>query len=200
MAMLIAAGLVAGVSARAQTASQIAPPPVRRDVPPPQPGELAAPVEAPPSTAIPGGDLRVQVRDVVVAGGLAGMKAPTEAIIAGLKNRTVTVAEVYKAALAIEAAYARSGYILVRVVVPAQDLHDGGDLNLTVVDGFIERIDTSALPANLAAPIAQTLTPWRGKRVSRSVISNGASCWPERRLAPPCERPWRVAANRAAAC
>ena len=159
LGMLMAAGMVSGVSAHAQTASQIAPPPVRRDAPPPQAGALAAPAATAPPAVIPGGDLRVQVRDVVVTGALADMQGPTEAIAAGLKTRTVTVAEVYKAAQEIEAVYARAGYILVRVVVPAQDLRDGGDLRLSVVDGFIERIDTSALPVPLRDPIARTLAP-----------------------------------------
>lgn len=158
-AWLVTAGAFAAVSAHAQTASQIAPPPVRRDLPPPSPGELAAPAAPAPAASVPGADLRVQVRDVIVTGGLDVLRAPTEAITAGLKNHTITVAEAYKAAQDIEAAYARAGYILVRVVVPAQDLHDGGDLRLTVVDGFIERIDTSALPANLRAPIDRTLAP-----------------------------------------
>ena len=158
-AWLIAAGLCAAGAVHAQTASQIAPPPVRRDVPPPSSGELAVPAAPAPATAVPGADLHVQVRDVVVTGGLDGMRGATDAIVAGLKNRVVTVAEIYKAAQDVEAAYARSGYILVRVVVPAQDLHDGGDVHLTVVDGFVERIDTSALPANLRDPIARTLAP-----------------------------------------
>jgi len=156
--MVIIAGLAAGASARAQTASQIAPP-VHREVPPPAAGELAAPPATAPSAAISGGDLRVQVRDVVVTGGLPVLRPATDAITATLKNRTDTVAGIYKAAQDLEAAYARAGYILVRVVVPAQDLHDGGDLRLTVVDGFIERIDTSALPPDIRDPIERTLAP-----------------------------------------
>ena len=160
LALLVAVNvLAAAASVHAQTASQLAPPPVRHDVPPPREGGVAAP-PAPESVApVSGGDLRVKVRDVVVTGGLAALQPRTNAIIAGLRDRVVSVAELYKAADALEAAYARAGYVLVRVIVPAQDLRDGGDVHLAVVDGFIERIDTSALPPQIRDYVARTLAP-----------------------------------------
>src|SRR5665811_2169559 len=56
-------------------------------------------------------------------------------------------------------AYSAAGFALVRVVVPQQKLVNGADVRLVVVDGFIERIDTSALPAGIKARIEQVLLP-----------------------------------------
>ena len=87
------------------------------------------------------------------------MRHQTDRIVAGLRHRIVTVSDLYVAAHDLEMAYARAGYILVRVVVPAQDLRDGGDVTLVVVNGFIERIDTSGLPVQIQDYVARTLAP-----------------------------------------
>jgi hemolysin activation/secretion protein len=115
--------------------------------------------DTPPPAAMSGSDLRVRINDVVVEGGLAGMQGATDVVTSGLVHRVVTVGELYQAAQAIEVAYARAGYILVRVVVPAQDLRDGGDVRLVVVNGFIERVDTSALPPQVRDHVARVLAP-----------------------------------------
>jgi len=49
----------------------------------------------------------------------------------------------------IEQAYATAGYVLARVVVPAQDLTDNGTVRLVVIDGVIERVDVNAVPERL---------------------------------------------------
>jgi len=59
------------------------------------------------------------------------------------------VADLYAAAAQAEAVEARAGRVLLRVAIPQQDLTDGATLRLTVVEGFIERIDTSSLPKSV---------------------------------------------------
>lgn len=159
LALSTAAGVLAAASVQAQTASQIAPPPVRHEVQPLRDGGVSAVPAPEPVSPGSGGNLRVQVRQVVVTGGMASMRDRTAVIASGVSHRLVSVAELYAAAHDLEAAYARAGYILVRVVVPAQDLRDGGDVTLVVVNGFIERIDTSALPPQIRDYVARTLAP-----------------------------------------
>ncbi len=49
-----------------------------------------------------------------------------------------------------------------RVVLPAQQLRDGGDVRLRVVDGLVERVDAAALPPEIRGRIEAVLAPWSG--------------------------------------
>ncbi|MFH6786976.1 MULTISPECIES: ShlB/FhaC/HecB family hemolysin secretion/activation protein [Methylobacterium] len=147
----------------AQTASQITPPsfspPLQR-----QGGAIAIPegagLQAPPGAE----NLSVRVRRLDIQGGLPALAAPTAAIEARLSGRTVSAAEIFAAAQALEQAYAAAGFALVRVVLPAQQLRDGGDVRLLVVDGVIERVDASALPPEIRGRVAAVLAPLVGTR------------------------------------
>ncbi|WP_375454852.1 ShlB/FhaC/HecB family hemolysin secretion/activation protein [uncultured Methylobacterium sp.] len=108
--------------------------------------------------------LTVRVRRVAVEGGLPALAGTTAALQARLSGRTVTAAEIFAAARELEQAYAAQGYALVRVVLPAQQLRDGADVRLTVVDGVIERVDVSALPAEIRDRVAAMLGPVVGER------------------------------------
>lgn len=147
----------------AQTASQITPPSFR----PPPTGNTAG-VSIPDSAGLeaPAGaeKLRVKLADVSVEGGLPDMAEATRKITAGLAHRTVTAAEIFAAARKLETEYGRAGYALVRVVLPAQKLNDGARLRLVVVDGFLERIDTSNLPERIRGRVEATLAPLVGQK------------------------------------
>ncbi|MFA7751987.1 POTRA domain-containing protein, partial [Klebsiella pneumoniae] len=88
----------------------------------------------------------------------------TRAIAGRLEGRTVSAAELFTAARDLEQAYAAAGYALVRVVLPAQALRDGGDLRLLVIDGLIERVETGGLPPEIRERIAAILAPLVGVR------------------------------------
>ena len=153
----------------APTPSQVTP---RELAPPPaflSPSAASTPRIAPPppSGRAPLGaeTLTVTPSHITVEDGLEALAGAEAAATAPLAGRTITVAELYTAADRIEAAYARAGYVLVRVVVPAQELNDGAPARLTVINGFIERIDVSALPVRLRTPVAAALAqlvdrPW----------------------------------------
>lgn len=111
--------------------------------------------------------LVVKVGGFAVEGGFAGMARETGAITAPLAGRTITLAELYAAASAIEAAYARRGYVLARIGVPPQDIAPGGTVRLSVTDGFVEEIDLSGVPAPVRGTVAAVLAPLRGKRQVR---------------------------------
>lgn len=142
----------AAAHAQATAPSSITPPTLR---PPPTGGDSAPALPAPPVLAPPAGsaDLTTRVGAVEVPGAFPAVAAETRAIADTLVGRTVTLAEIYAAASAIEAAHVRRGYILARAVVPPQRIEPGGTIVIRVIDGFIEQVDTAALPARLRAPV-----------------------------------------------
>ncbi len=154
LALLSAAGM-----AQAQTAGQL-----------PQPSQAPAPTQkltgslvfsgAPGLSAPPGADkLSVAIRSVSVEGALPAMKQATARLVARLTGRRVAVSEIFAAASDLEKAYANAGYVLARVVLPAQTLNDGGTLRLVVVNGFVEKIDARAVPAKLRKRLEEVTAP-----------------------------------------
>ena len=108
--------------------------------------------------------MSVTISGVDVEGALEGLEEETRAIEERLVGGPVPVSAIFEAASALEAAYIRYGYILARVVLPAQELRNGDRLRLVVVDGFVERIDTSAVPERIRRRIEQLTAPLVGKR------------------------------------
>ncbi len=80
-----------------------------------------------------------------------------------LVGQRVSGAQIFAAARDLEAAYARAGYVLVRVVLPPQKLVDGSTLELTVVDGYIERIEFNGVPPRVRGRIVRLVGPLTGK-------------------------------------
>ena len=164
-ALSSAALLVSTSAAQAQPAAPIT---VVPPAPPPLAADPATSLAIPETGALqpPEGSerLEVTVGDVTVEGGFPDVARETSAAIEPLKGRRVTLAEIYSAAASIEAAHARKGYILARVAVPPQTLADGAPLRIVVVDGFIEAIDTSALPPAVRRPVERRVAGLIGKR------------------------------------
>lgn len=160
----IAALLSSSVAAMAQTASQItrdsyAPAVLRLRngaISLPSTGGLQTPAGAEALTVTPGG--------LEVEGGLPALADATAAISARIAGRTVSAAELFAAARDLEAAYARAGYLLVRVSLPPQTLRDGEPLRLVVIDGYVEAIDTSTLPPRVRGRVEALLAPLVGRR------------------------------------
>ncbi|MDE2042503.1 MAG: ShlB/FhaC/HecB family hemolysin secretion/activation protein [Alphaproteobacteria bacterium] len=109
-------------------------------------------------------NLSVTLGDVQVAGGFAEVADQTAAIVAHLKGQRVSLKDIYAAASEIEAIHARAGFVLARVSVPSQDLHDGGPLRIVVTDGFIEAVDVSGLPRRVREPVRARVGSLQGKR------------------------------------
>jgi hemolysin activation/secretion protein len=113
----------------------------------------------------PGADaLSITLGDVAVEGAFPELSEQIDVILAKVRNRRVSLSEIYAAASEVEAAHARSGFVLARVSVPPQQLVDGGTLRLLVADGFIESVDTSALPNEIRDATAQRVASLEGKR------------------------------------
>lgn len=147
----------------AQTASEIAPsglqPPLQR---------LQGSVRfsgAPGLGAPEGADrLSVALSGLSVEGGRPELAQATRATEARLTGGRIPVSEIFAAAQDLEAAYAKAGFILARVALPAQTLVDGGRLRLVVVDGFIEQVDGAAVPAPVRPRIDALTQPLSNRR------------------------------------
>jgi hemolysin activation/secretion protein len=124
------------------------------------------------STTIPAaGDssLTVQVGDVQIQDAFPDQAAASEAVIAKVRYRRLSVAQIYAAASELERIYSDAGYPLVRIVVPPQHLTDHGALRFLVVDGFIETIDVSRVPARAQEAVAKRTASLVGRRHLRLV-------------------------------
>lgn len=108
-----------------------------------------------PSAAPEGAQaLRFRLRKVLFSGGFEEPGAAAEALAQPLEGREITVAQLYDLARAVEALYADSGYPLARVTVPPQQLRDGGDARLAVIDGYIEAADVAGVPEAARAVVS----------------------------------------------
>lgn len=162
-ALLALVTITLPVSTLAQTASQVtqpsyAPPAVRA-----VDGGLSLPettgLDAPKGAE----KLRVTPSGLDVAGGKPELAKETVAVETALKGKRVTGAELFAAARKLEEAYARAGYVLVRVSLPPQTIKDGKPLKLVVTSGRVEAIDASALPDAVRKRIESVLAPLIGK-------------------------------------
>lgn len=150
-------------STLAQTASQITP----RSFEPPLQGRgggIVIPQGAGPEAPAGADKLSVRIKAVRIDGGLPALAGKEREIRASLSGRRVSAAALFDAAKQLEQAYIAAGYGLVRVVLPAQSLVDGATLRLQVIDGFVERLDTSRLPPAIRARIDALLGPLVGRR------------------------------------
>ena len=154
--------ILTSAPALSQSASQLTPksfaPPIQATLG----GGLA--IGGGPGLETPAGadKLFVTLSGVTVDGGLGNLADAETVLRAKLNGKKISGADVFAAARDLEAAYARAGYVLVRVVLPKQKLINGAKLKLVVVDGFIERIDVKDVPEPVRRHIADMLAPLQG--------------------------------------
>ena len=117
-------------------------------------------VDAPSETA----NEKLLIGSVVLKDGLPQMAQSNQDFVEGLKGKTLTLKKIYEAATALEQAYARAGYIFVRVVVPPQRLRDGGVITFGVVNGFIEKVLADKVPAHYRDMVKARLLPLIDRR------------------------------------
>jgi hemolysin activation/secretion protein len=163
-ALLAAIGLSAGSMSAAQSASQITPhsfaPPIQgsADAAGFSIGELSG-LETPE-----GADkLFVTLSSVVVTDESPALAEVGAHVRANLAGKRVSGADIFASARELEAAYAKAGYVLVRVILPPQDLVDGATLTLNVLDGYIERIETKNISSRMRRRIERLVAPLVGK-------------------------------------
>lgn len=129
-------------------------PPATIELPQSRPGEVPAGADT----------VAVTIMRVDVEGGYPEMAAATDAIVAPIAGHKGTVGDLFRAAGALERAYADAGYFLARVVVAKQRVDEGGIFHITVVEGFIEAIDASAVPGRARRPVLARMASVIGER------------------------------------
>lgn len=154
--------IVSPALAIAQTASQITPPSFRPNLE--RQGGFALPGAPGLATPLGAEKLFVKLSGVSIRGGLPQLAAATVALEARLTGQRVSGADIFAAARDLEAAYAKAGFVLVRVILPPQQLTDGTRLKLVVVEGFIERIETRDVPERVRQRINTLVGPLTGRR------------------------------------
>lgn len=161
----LASGLVAPCAQAQQTVSPVT---VTPSTLAPEHRDTGFQVDIPEAGALrpPAGaqGMVVALGAVHVDGSFPEVADPVEAVVDHLRNRRVTLAEIYAAASQIEEIHARAGYVLARVSVPPQQLADGGDLRLTVTDGFVESVDVSGLPQRVRGAVRARTRALEGQR------------------------------------
>jgi hemolysin activation/secretion protein len=101
---------------------------------------------------------------VEIKGTFLELDTETRALAHTVEGHRVTVAQVYEFANALEQAYARAGYILVRVTVPQQKLNDHGRLLIVIVDGFVEKVQVDNVPDLVRALVSARMASLVGRR------------------------------------
>lgn len=101
--------------------------------------------QAPPGSE----QIGITLSGVTLEGGFPQMAAANAAFEQRLTRGRIPVSELFTATADLEAGYAQAGYVLARIVLPQQTLRDGGNLRVSVVDGFVESVDTSQAPPEI---------------------------------------------------
>ena len=101
---------------------------------------------------------------VVIKGTFPELDTETRALVRTVEGHRVTVAQVYEFANALEQAYARAGYVLVRVTVPQQKLNDHERLQIVIVDGFVEKVQIDNVPDRVRALVSARMASLVGRR------------------------------------
>lgn len=102
---------------------------------------------------------RLTLAGIALEGGVEAINARAETH-APAPGTHITLDAVYAYASRLQQLYFESGYPLVRVTIPAQDIDAAGaTIRVMIVNGYVDRIDTSALPGRVEGQVARMLAP-----------------------------------------
>lgn len=162
-ALLLGLCMGAAGGALAQPASQVTPSTFE-----PENQRTTGPivVSGPAGADVPEGadQLFIQLGAVEIEDALPQMAAANDAFRNRLLGKTIAASEIFYATADLEAAYARRGFVLARVVLPEQRISDGGTLRVVVINGFVESIDASGAPEAVRRRIEALTSPLIGRR------------------------------------
>ena len=145
------------------SAGQLTPRSFEPQTNPQQPSFSFTPAET--MGAPPGADkASLNISKGILEGGDAEFVEQTEEILAAVRGRNLPVSAFYEAAAKVQQLYSANGYFLVRVVIPPQDVKNGGVLKLKMIDGFIESVNVEGLAPQLRQRVEKSLAGLIGKR------------------------------------
>ena len=99
-----------------------------------------------------------------IQGEFPELAAERAKIAAPLIGRVITVAKLFEFADQLQQIYVRAGYPLVRVVLLPQEFSGPTRIKLRVIDGFVERMDLTAIGAPVRDRVGKVLAPLLRKR------------------------------------
>jgi hemolysin activation/secretion protein len=102
--------------------------------------------------------------EIRIEGGIASVDAELEEQMRALSGKTNTAEALFTLAHSLQATYAKAGYPLIRIFLPAQRLGAGRPVRLQIIDVTIERVETRDVPAGLLARVGAFTRPIVGKR------------------------------------
>ncbi len=148
-----------------------------------QPGQIERQFERPPEPTVQGGTItipaasqqapenaggiRFTLTSVTVTGATVYSARELEKAYASLVGKDVTLAQIYAVVEALTTRYRNDGYILSRVVVPAQAV-EGGVVKLQAVEGYISDVDVQGGSAALRARAAGYASRIKGQKPLRA--------------------------------
>ncbi|MBR0956645.1 ShlB/FhaC/HecB family hemolysin secretion/activation protein [Bradyrhizobium japonicum] len=143
--------------------SQVAPPSIAPA--PSAPARILLPrVEAGAEIPKDAEKLTFVLRGFSIADEFDELAAERRALEAPLIGKRVSVAQIFAFANALQAAYVRAGYPLVRVVVTPQELGQQARVAIRVVDGFVESIDAAAIRMPVRTRVLAVVEQLIGRR------------------------------------
>ncbi len=127
---------------------------LQRPMPAPRP-EAVEPVHSEPATqAVQGEGVAVQVSAFQITGAKLVPEAELLAAVAGFTNRSLSFADLQKAADAVAQVYRSKGY-LVRAYLPEQTLSQGGTVQIAVLEGSLAELRLD-VPQGAATRLKET--------------------------------------------
>ncbi|RMH67592.1 MAG: ShlB/FhaC/HecB family hemolysin secretion/activation protein [Cyanobacteria bacterium J003] len=118
--------------------------------------------------------IRFFLKDITISGSTVYSPETLRRLYADWLNREVTLADIYTIAQKIAEHYRRSGYLLIRVLVPAQEVAEG-TVRLEVVEGYIEEVrfegsKGAIKPLQPYANRIQSSRPLKAKVLERNLL------------------------------
>ncbi|MBV8841135.1 MAG: ShlB/FhaC/HecB family hemolysin secretion/activation protein [Alphaproteobacteria bacterium] len=151
-------GAAAPALAQSIAPSQVAPPVI--PAAPPARTRIALPqVIAGQQIPAQAKQLKFVLTGLDIEGEFEELVATRKELSAPLIGKRITVADLFEFADKLQQAYVRAGYPLVRVVTLPQELEKSARVKLRVIDGYIERIDSSALNAMAQGRVTAVVGP-----------------------------------------
>ena len=105
----------------------------------------------------------LKIGNVTVEGLDPQFSDQTDGLVARLRGQKRPVSEIYDLAAQIQKLYSETGWFLTRVIIPPQNVQNGGTVNLKVIEGFIADINVDALAPEVRSRVLSLFEPLKGK-------------------------------------
>ena len=105
----------------------------------------------------------LKIGDMTVEGLDPEFSSDTEAFIGPVRGQKKPVSEIYAVATRIQKLYSDNGSFLTRVIIPPQNVQNGGTVKLKVIEGFIADINVDAIAPEVRGRVLGLFEPLKGR-------------------------------------